>query len=140
MNYATLKTMIEGLIKSYSCPECHATAISEKNVDIIGAAGNTVNIDMKCPSCKKHYMARMEVVGLNLSDNNAFSKGSIENLKLNMDSLRSAFKNIATAKQEIGTMEKIPESANIIKDEEIIDLSRSLKSRKLSVNDLLSDK
>lgn len=74
MNYATLKSMIESLIKGYSCPACSASNISEQHIDIVGAAGNTVNIDMKCPSCEKHYMARMEVVGLNLSDAEKFSK------------------------------------------------------------------
>lgn len=73
MNYQTLKTMIEGLIKSYKCPACDSVHIQEQNVDIIGAAGNTVNIDMQCPACKKHYMARMEVVGMNLSDQEKFS-------------------------------------------------------------------
>jgi len=127
--------MIEGLIKNYNCPACHSTTISESHVDVIGAAGNTVNIDMQCPKCHKHYMARMEVVGLNLSDSEKFSKSSIENLKLNLDSLKNAFQKVAESKE---TLEML-ETENTIQDQEIIDLSKSLKNKKLSVDDLLSE-
>ena len=43
--------MVENLVSTYKCPFCENPTISEQNIDIIGAAGNTVNIDMHCPNC-----------------------------------------------------------------------------------------
>jgi hypothetical protein len=140
MNYQTLKTMIEGLIKSYHCPSCNSPHIAEQNVDIIGAAGNTINIDMQCPKCKKHYMARMELVGMNLADQEKFSKGSIQNMKLDLESLKSAFQKVSEFKKSAHQIDSsISTSANTIKDKEIVDLSKSLKNTTFSVGDLFSD-
>jgi hypothetical protein len=68
MNFGMLKNMVENLLTSYKCPFCSGTNIGEKNIDIIGAAGNTVNIDMHCPSCKKHFMAKTEVVQMDATN------------------------------------------------------------------------
>ena len=68
MNFGMLKNMVENLVSTYKCPFCGSKEISEKNIDIVGAAGNTVNIDMHCPSCKKHFMAKTEVVQMELGN------------------------------------------------------------------------
>ena len=65
--FGMLKNMVENLVTSYKCPFCSGTNIGEKNIDIVGAAGNTVNIDMHCPSCNKHFMAKTEVVQMDAS-------------------------------------------------------------------------
>jgi len=130
MNYSTLKAMIESLIQGYSCPSCNHSSISEQNIDIVGAAGNTVNIDMKCPSCSKHYMARMEVVGLDLSNKNQSSHDKITNMKVGIDSIKNALNNIKE------TRSSTESSEDSIKDDAIVDLSRDLRNKKFSVSDL----
>ena len=42
--------------------------MNERHIDIIGAAGNTVNIDINCPSCKKHFMAKTEVMQMDVAN------------------------------------------------------------------------
>lgn len=132
MNYLTLKSMIQSLMQGYSCPACNHNTITEQNIDIVGAAGNTVNIDMKCPACSKHYMARMEVMGLDLSNTDKFSQANIQNMKIGIDSIKAALNKI---KEQRVSSEDIGEE-NTIKDDEIVDLSRNLKNKKLSVSDL----
>ena len=128
--------MIESLIKWYSCPSCSGNTISEQNIDIVWAAGNTVNIDMKCPWCSKHYMARMEIVGVNLSDASKFSQGNIKNMKIGMDAIKNALNEIKEKKEEDIEIQLLEES---IKDDQIIDLSKNLKSKKMSVKDLFDE-
>lgn len=133
MNYSTLKTMIESLIKGYSCPVCNHSSISEQYIDIVWAAGNTVNIDMKCPSCAKHYMARMEVVGLDLSNQDKSASSQIHNMKVGIDSIKHALNQIKEKKENEVAQEIWEDS---IKDEVIVDLSKDLKTKKLSASDL----
>ncbi len=128
--------MVDSLIQGYNCPSCSCTDISEKNIDVVGAAGNTINIDMQCPSCKKHYMARMEVVGLDLSDNSKFSQWNISDMKMGMDSIKNALSQIKEKKQSQNITEQ--KSAPIIKDTQIVKLSKDLKNTKLSAEDLFN--
>jgi hypothetical protein len=44
--------------------------VNDNNVDVIGAAGTTVNIDIECPSCGKHSMIKSEVMSLDLTQSN----------------------------------------------------------------------
>ena len=74
MNFGMLKNMVENLVSAYKCPFCGGKNMSEQHIDIVGAAGNTVNIDMHCPSCNKHFMAKTEMVQMDL--------GSISSEKL----------------------------------------------------------
>ena len=134
MNYLTLKSMIDSLMQWYTCPVCSCSTIDEKNIDIVGAAGNTINIDMKCPSCEKHYMARMEIVGLDLSDNSKFSSWSIDNIQVGADAVKQALKKIKNDRRDEA---HIPQQ-EVIQDSEIVDLCRNLKNTKLSAEDLFN--
>ncbi|MDD2871016.1 MAG: hypothetical protein PHS49_03420 [Candidatus Gracilibacteria bacterium] len=121
MNYQSLKGMIESIINSYKCPEC-STLVNESNIDIIGAAGSTINIDIECYGCGKHSMIKTEVLSLDLT-NKGLSKENIEKLKNTLLGLRP---NIVTKQTRI-------------KDEEIIDLNRDLQKKSLNVAELLGD-
>ena len=66
MNFGMLKNMVENIVATYKCPFCGSQNMNEQHIDIVGAAGNTVNIDMHCPSCDKHFMAKTEVVQMEL--------------------------------------------------------------------------
>ncbi len=67
MNYQVLKSMIDNLIQSYRCNECNNT-ISEKDIDIIWAAWNSVNIDVFCPNCKRHAMIKSQVLQMDITN------------------------------------------------------------------------
>lgn len=123
MNFQTLRWMIESLVKTYKCPMCNSH-VTENNIDIIWAAGTTVNIDVACGSCDKHSMIKIEVLAVDLTKKNISSDQLAE--------LKSRFKNIKDV--EVSTPNTSTESA--IKDETIIDLSKDLKKWDLSVDDL----
>ena len=69
MNFKALKWMIDSLVKTYKCPEC-GNEVNDNNVDVIWAAGTTINIDVECPQCWKHSMIKSEVMSLDLSNSN----------------------------------------------------------------------
>ena len=126
MNFQTLKWMIENLIKNFACPVC-SSAIKENNVEIIGAAGSTVNIDIECPECKKHALIKAEL---------SHSEGSMPASKDKIAAIKDALKTISGASQN--TTEEDDEKV-FIKDEEIVSLSQSLKNKKVSVSDLFGE-
>lgn len=123
MNYQTLKWMIENFIKTYKCPSCSANT-DESFVDIIGAAGSTINIDIECPSCKKHSMIKAEVAQIDISNVN-LAKDKINQIKNILQTISGNGKQIF--------QEQKWESIN---DSEIVNLSKDLKARKLKVSDL----
>ena len=127
MNFQTLKWMIESLVKSYKCPMC-MNGVSESDVSIIWAAGNTLNIDVNCGSCSKHSMVKIEVMWIDLTKHDA----PADMLK----ELKSRFRDLAP-NAEITSWDML--SWTPIKDENIMDLNKNLKSDNLSVEDLFRD-
>ncbi len=119
MNFQSIKWMIESLIKNYKCPECW-DSINDTNVDIMWAAGSTINIDIECFKCWKHSMIKTEVLAINIT-NQWISKENIKKLRNTLSN--NNVKN------------KIKEKN--INDEEIVWLNKDLKKWKLNVSDLL---
>jgi DNA-directed RNA polymerase subunit RPC12/RpoP len=119
MNFQSIKSMIESLVKTYKCPEC-SEWITEANVDIIWAAWSTINIDIECSYCGKHSMLKTEILALNLTDK-WISAENIEKLK----SVLLKNWNIKAIKEKS------------INDEQIVWLNKDLKKWKLNVSDLL---
>ena len=115
MNYQGLKTMIEGLVKSHKCPECKSS-ITDSSIDIIGAAWSNVNIDIECPSCKKHSMVKTQLLQVNV--------GSISELKEKL----------------LKTVSIIKRNPNTIKDKEITNLSKDLRNSDFNASDLFESK
>lgn len=132
MNFGMLKNMVENLVSSYKCPFCSATNIGEKNIDIIGAAWNTVNIDMHCPSCKKHFMAKTEIVHMEIGNVSPEKLSDISKaltaLKWKMGGNLEIEADMASSKEE----------AKIL-DENITSLRSSMKQKDFSASDLFSD-
>lgn len=126
MNYKTLKWMLESLVKVYKCPMCNAE-INENNVDIVWAAGNTVNIDIECQNCKKHSMIKAEINSINLIPLNIWEtwvewlKKSLENIKWQM------------------TNNEITSNDKKITDIEIVKLNKKLKNSNLNASDLFNE-
>lgn len=135
MNFGMLKNMVENLVSSYTCPFCKGKNISEQNIDIVGAAGNTVNIDMHCPGCDKHFMAKTEVVQMELWNVTA---DKIEKIKNSLNALRwKMWGDLSLNNLSLEISKQEPENA--IKDEEILDLHKNLQQKGINVNDLFSD-
>lgn len=130
-----LKNMVENLVSTYKCPFCGAQDISENNIDIVGAAGNTVNIDMHCPSCDKHFMAKTEVMQMELWN---ISAEKISQLKQAVSALQGKLGGKIDVQ-----MWQISDSIHkkdVIKDESIMGLQKDLSAKKeLKVEDLFSD-
>lgn len=127
MNFQTLKWMIESLVKSYKCPMC-TSGVSEGDVSIIWAAGNTVNIDVTCGSCNKHSMVKIEVMWIDLTKHDAPAEM--------LQELKSRFRNMQPS-AEVMSEDVIIQDP--IKDENIMDLNKDLKLKNLSVKDLFGD-
>ncbi|MFA5916688.1 MAG: hypothetical protein WC850_00455 [Candidatus Gracilibacteria bacterium] len=126
MNYKTLKGMLESLIKVYKCPMCNAE-VSESYVDIVGAAGNTVNIDIECQNCKKHSMIKAEINSVNILPINVGENG--------MDGLKKSLENI---KGQITQNNNQISNSKKITDTEIVDLNKRLKNDDLNAQDLFN--
>jgi hypothetical protein len=124
-----LKNMVENLVTSYKCPFCSGTNIGEKNIDIIGAAGNTVNIDMHCPSCKKHFMAKTEVVQMDATHLTSEKLGQIQQSLSALKWKLGGNLNIA-----VDMLKK-----NQIKDENILSLRDEMQKKDFNVSDLFSE-
>jgi transcription elongation factor Elf1 len=109
MNYKILKNIVENLLQSFACPSC-TKKIEEAGIEIVWAAGNSLNLNIICSECDKCTMVRTEVANINL-------------WKLNWlnipEEIKSKIKNL---KSEISTPTETK-----IKDEEIISLNKKLK-------------
>lgn len=110
MNYKILKNIIENLLWNFSCPTC-GSEVSENDLEVIGAAWNSLNINVACPQCSKNIMVKTEVAHIDL-------------WKINAGNIPDEIKNkIKTLKSELPAPTK-----NQIKDEQIIDLNNKLKT------------
>ncbi len=129
MNFGMLKNMVENLVQGYTCPFCNGKTISEQNIDIVGAAGNTVNIDMHCPSCNKHFMAKTEVIQMEIGN---ISPEKLSQIQNSLTALKGKLGGNLDIKAELKQQD--PK----IMDENIMKLRENMKSKDFSANDLFS--
>ena len=111
MNFLALKNMIEWLVKQHTCPSCNAH-IDDANVDIMGAAGSTINLDLQCQECWNHSMIKSEIMSVKLTSEQV-----------------SALSHRLNATQK---------NKNAIVDEQIIELNKKLKQNQ-NISDLFDD-
>jgi len=126
--------MVENIVSSYKCPFCSATDIGEKNIDIVWAAGNTVNIDMYCPSCNKHFMAKTEVVQMELGNLPAEKVAQIQN---SLHALKTKMGGDIEIDAQIIPADNA-ENQKIL-DKNIVDLQKNLKKENLSLEELFGE-
>ena len=125
MNYKNLKSMLESLIQSYKCPACNAS-VEESQVDIIGAAGTTINIDIACPKCKKHSMIKAEIAQVDINN--------VHQAKEKINEIKNILKWIKT--DEATITPRINKEKKSIEDSQIVNLSKDLRIKKLEASDL----
>lgn len=123
MNYGALKWLVETVVQNYVCPECNAN-VNDINIDVIWAAGNTVNIDIECPSCGKHSMIKSEVISFDMTKM-MIPKEHLDNIQANIEIIKG--KQLKHQKELA------------IKDEIIVDLNRDLKKKNFNASDLFGD-
>jgi len=111
--------MIDSIVKSYKCLEC-SSGVNDSNIDIIWAAGTTINIDIECSNCGKHSMVKTEILSIDLM-NRWVSPENIDKIKNSL----------------IAWNWRLIANQNKIKDNEIIDLNKDLRKSWLNVSDLL---
>jgi len=117
MNFGALKWLVENVMNNYKCPECNSE-INDSNIDVIWAAWNTVNIDIECSKCWKHSMIKSEVMTFDLS--------KIPLTEDKMNYLKKGLSKLAQWNWK-----------PMIKDEQIVELNKSLKKDNFNVSDLL---
>jgi DNA-directed RNA polymerase subunit RPC12/RpoP len=122
MNYWALKWLVETVVKNYNCPECSAT-VTDENIDVIWAAGNTINIDIECSECGKHSMVKSEVLTFDLA-NMSIPEWNLNNIKMSIDAIK---------------WKLLKPKWNLIKDEEIVDLNSTLRKKNFNASDLFWD-
>ncbi|MDD2891799.1 MAG: hypothetical protein PHQ95_02435 [Candidatus Gracilibacteria bacterium] len=68
MNYFIIKNIVETTLQHFACKECGAKA-TEQNIQIIGTAGNSLNMEVICPECQTSGIikAEMNIMGVNTS-------------------------------------------------------------------------
>lgn len=132
-----LKHILTSIIQAYSCPHCGAKEISENNIEIVGTAGTTLNIDMCCPACQKHFMAKTEVVNM-------------QGAAMTPELMKKIQNSLASIKQQLGGNIDISEefrkhqwqesqNKKVIRDEDIVSLQKMINTNKLSAKDLFSE-
>jgi hypothetical protein len=119
MNYLIMKSIVEATIAHFECKNCSGK-ITDRDVQILGTSGQTVNMEVLCPHCKASGVIKAEinVVG------NAADIAKLQNIGMNAETLFQLDAPI------------IPK-AQPIKDADILALREKLKHTD-SVEDLLS--
>ncbi|MDD2487049.1 MAG: hypothetical protein PHS92_01650 [Candidatus Gracilibacteria bacterium] len=107
MNYLILKSIIEATIANFKCKNCDS-GISEGNLNILGTAGNNINMEIVCPNCKVQGVVKAEFGMLN--NNNLKNPDFINNLKTYFNG------------------NKEDSSLESIKDEDILNLRKGLNN------------
>lgn len=139
MNFWMLKNMVENILQNYSCPYCGAKDMDERHIDIMGAAGNTVNIDINCPSCKRHFMAKTEVMQLDMGNISSEKLASIQNALQALKWKLGGNIEVDMTMMQGAEKEQISQEDAIL-DTEIRDLQKTLsKKGNMQVDDLFLD-
>lgn len=60
MNYLILKSIVDATLSGFSCRNCGASA-TDKDIQILGTAGNALNLEITCPECKTSGVLKAEV-------------------------------------------------------------------------------
>jgi len=112
MIYKTLKSLVDGLKTSYKCQDCQ-TWVNESDIDIVWAAWNTVNFDVICPKCGKHWIVKSQLMMMDL--------WWLTEIQHSIDNIKDKLKTESDLK---------------ITDSEIVDLDKNLKNEKINASDL----
>jgi len=137
MNFHSLKIMVDNLVNTFKCPDCSST-VSEQAVEIMWTAGLNINIDIECPKCQKHSMIRAQMLSLELPIKDIQMKEEEINSK-KIEELQKKLEEIEKFKGHVEDMKSNKENDVLIKDSEIIELNKNLKSNNVSMSELFGE-
>jgi len=120
MNYLIIKSIIEATLANFRCKNCDTT-VTEKDISILGSAGNALNLEIICPNCKVQWVVKAEIGMMNLPN--------IQNPEFT-GALRQFIDNFKK--------EWFVQPVDGIKDEDILNLSKNLQSGS-SFEDIFKD-
>jgi hypothetical protein len=121
MNYNVFKTLVDVLVKTYKCPNCSAE-VNENSIDIVGAAGSTINVDIACPTCKQHSIIKAEATQVNANMMDFWANPNLESIKKSLSNLLVNRNRVV--------------NENPIKDADIVSLNKDFKNPEIRVEDL----
>lgn len=131
MNYQMLKTLLDSLVLNFKCPNC-SCQITETNLEIVWAAGTSVNLDVHCTNCEKHTFVKAEVSQINLWNVVDFNSENIEEFK---QKLHKKLTSINIQKSDLNHRENMEPKIN---DKQIWELRKALKNECIKVEDFLN--
>lgn len=138
MNFQALKWMVDSLIQIYSCPECNSK-IWEESIEIMWTAWENINVEVECPNCKKHSILRAQMVTLELPVQEIKIKAEEINSQITK-SMQNKLDEIEKFKWHIEDMKTDSKNKyNLIKDTQIIELNKNLKSNNISMSELFGE-
>ncbi len=128
MNYQMLKTLIDSLLTNFRCPNCESQ-VGESNIEIVGAAGTSINLDIACGQCSKHTFVKAEVSQMNLSNILDMTNGNIDEFKQRLSQRLSGISMKKT--------DWIEDKKAQIKEKQILELREIFKNKNTNVEDFL---
>ena len=137
MNFKALKWMVDSLVQTYICPECNSQ-VWEESIEIMWTAGQNINIDIECPKCQKHSMIRAQMLALELPIKDIQIKEEEINSK-KIEELQKKLEEIEKFKGHVEDMKSNTKKDVLIKDSEIIELNKNLKSNNISMWELFGE-
>jgi len=60
MNYLILKNIVETTLMQFACKDCN-TKVTEQHVQVLGTAGNSLNMEIICPKCQSLGVIKAEI-------------------------------------------------------------------------------
>ncbi len=129
MNYQMLKTLLDSLLANFRCPNCSSWVV-ENNIEIVWAAGTSINLDIMCQSCEKHTFVKAEVSQINLWNIVDFKSENAEELK---QKLHQKLTHLNIQNRKIWETKNIEAQIN---EKEILELREILKNDHINVEDI----
>lgn len=135
MNFQAIKWMVDSLVETFSCPECNSR-VDDSCVDVMWTAGQNINVDVICNKCSKHTIIRAQMLALEIPIQDIKMKSNniwkIEEMQAKLD-------NIEKNKGHIENMKVTKSKSTLIKDSQIIELNKNLKSNNISMEELFKN-
>ena len=137
MNFQALKWMVDSLVQTFSCPECNSQ-IWDDSIEIMWTAGQNINIDIECPGCKKHSMIRAQMLSTELPIQDIAIKAEEIDSQLTKN-MRKKLDEIEKFSWHIQDMKSNSKNTTLIKDSQIVELNKNLKSDNISMSELFGE-
>ncbi len=129
MNYQMLKTLLDSLLANFKCPNC-SSGVIENNIEIVWAAGTSINLDIACSTCEKHTFVKAEVSQINLWNIVDLKSENMDELK---QKLHQKLTSLHIKNRDIWETKNIEAQIN---EKEILELRELLKNDHTNVEDI----